>query len=202
MEMKKTYVYSAAAAALAFTGWQAKKLIFNQRREAVPFSRILKDDNFEIRFYPAHVVASVVLHGSYSEIMRKGIHLLNNYIHSHNNLDQRLEHVKPYVVIYDEMNKLGTIHLPMPKAYPADRLPIPDAENIHIHTLDAEYKAVLKTSGSLTESEMFEKSAELINLLDLKGMDYDDQIEHLYYNDPLQLLGKKFEIAVPIHNFE
>lgn len=124
-------------------------------------SVVLHDGAFEVRDYPARVVAEVHVEGSQFHAGSSGFRLLAAYIFGGNANERHIAMTAP-VAQFQPDPKTWTVQFFMPNGAPQSTLPAPNDANVTLVTLPAQRVAVLRYSGWSTAAGFADKSAELL----------------------------------------
>ncbi|MEX0965924.1 MAG: heme-binding protein [Bacteroidia bacterium] len=197
----KTLLKTALFGSAVFAAWQAKKVLTNKFTAERPSSRVEGTQDFEIRYYPPVVMATVVRTGGYKEMLKKGFKTLYGYLSGKNDVRQEIEMTKPMVVQYDDASGKGTMTLVLPKEYAMDKLPRPLSNKINIHKTEGSYKALLKFEGRADKIDFFSKQQELMSILEGRNIAHEEAFEYFIYNDPMQLVQRENAVAVSLKDF-
>ncbi len=142
--------------------------------EEPPFTTVLRDGAFEIRDYPAQVVAEVTVAGNQKQAASRGFRLLAGYIFGGNQRRRSIAMTAPVAEIpvgekiamtspVTQTVASGTwvVRFTMPKSYALDTLPVPDDPRVHLRQIPPSRVAVLKFSGVAGQRDLDEKSKVL-----------------------------------------
>ncbi len=142
--------------------------------EEPAFKVVLHEDAFEVRDYPALVVAEVTVSGDQKEAASKGFRLLAGYIFGGNKRRQSIAMTAPVAqaptsekiamtapVTQIQSGGEWVVRFTMPSAYSMETLPEPDDPKVHLRVLPPTRFAVLQFSGLAREDDVATKTAEL-----------------------------------------
>lgn len=168
------------------------------KTESQIFKLIQKEENFEIRYYPASTMAKVTSNiKSYKDLGSSGFGTLAKYIFGGNKENKQIAMTSPvHMEISDSVSSVSFV---MPSKFNKDNLPSPNNPNVIIETVEAQYVAVITFSGFANESDIKEHKELLIETLNKKGISYHGNFRFLGYNPPYQLVGRKNEVVVDIN---
>lgn len=180
--------------------------------EEPAFKSVFQDGAFEVRDYPALVVAEVTVSGEQKEAVSKGFRLLAGYIFRGNKRRQSIAMTAP--VAQEPMNEkiamtapvtqiqnagTWTVRFTMPRAYTLDSLPEPNDPQVHIQRLPPARFAVLRFSGVARKSNFDAKSAELIEAAKAHQLRVIGPISLAQYNPPWTLwFLRRNEVMMPV----
>jgi hypothetical protein len=171
------------------------------KTEQQPYRLILKEKNFEIRFYPPAIAASVVKTGMHRERMSSGFRDLAGYIFGGNQEGQKIAMTAPVKSVAAGSEDEAVVSFIMPSEMEMENLPEPKNSNIIFHETEAVYAAALSFGGFAGESDMKEKEVVLKKILTEKGIAFEGPFEYLFYNPPYQLFGRRNEVLVRLKDY-
>jgi hypothetical protein len=169
----------------------------SNRIETQAFTLIQKEKEFEIRYYPPAVLATVYSTAdSYREISGTGFRRLAGYIFGGNKKGTKIAMTSPvHMDINEERSSMSFV---MPSAYHSGNLPEPNDPGVVVEESDAEYVAVIRFGGYASDRSIRRYSAKLEAALREKGIETVGNFRYLGYNPPYQLFGRKNEIIVTV----
>ncbi len=171
------------------------------KTETQSYKLIRKERDFEIRYYPAATMATIISSAtSYKELGNPGFKKLAKYIFGGNDKNTRIAMTSP---VHMEIDKnISMMSFVMPSAYLEGNLPIPNDQSVVISMSKPEYVAAIKFSGFATDGIIKSKRSKLEKALKLFSIPYYGNFRFLGYNAPYQLLDRKNEIIVSINHTE
>jgi hypothetical protein len=168
------------------------------KTEEQKYTLILKEKEFEIRFYPATLVATIKSSAkSYKELSGPGFNKLASYIFGGNETKKSISMTSP--VHMDINDTLSSMSFIMPSAYNESNLPKPNNPDVIIKKTSDEYVAALRFGGYASDKDLKFYSQKLENLLKEKGITTIGNYRFLGYNPPFQPIGRRNEIIVRIN---
>ncbi len=145
--------------------------------EEPAFKAVLHEGAFEVRDYPALVVAEVTVTGDQKEAANKGFRLLAGYIFGGNKRRQSIAMTAPVAqaptsekiamtapVTQTQSAGQWTVRFTMPSAYSIETLPEPNDPKVHLRQVPPARFAVLQFSGLARKDDVAAKTAELEKL--------------------------------------
>jgi hypothetical protein len=142
--------------------------------EEPAFKAVLHEGAFEVRDYPALMVAEVTVTGDQKEAASKGFRLLAGYIFGGNKRRQRIAMTAPVaqaqtgekIAVTAPVTQIQSagewvVRFTMPSAYSMDTLPEPNDPQVHLRALPPTRFAVLRFSGLARTDGVAAKTAEL-----------------------------------------
>jgi hypothetical protein len=159
---------------------------------------VYQDKDFEIRFYPSSILATVHMDvQSYSEMSGKGFRKLAGYIFGGNESGTKISMTAP--VHMDITNKGSSMSFVMPSSWKYDQLPKPNDAGVIIENKGDEYVAAIRFGGYASDASIQEYSGKLKALLEAKGIKWYGDFRFLGYNPPFQPVFRRNEIIVSVY---
>jgi SOUL heme-binding protein len=182
----------------AFALIQTYLAVAEDASETQKYRVILKEKDFEIRFYPEVTMATITSAAtSYRELGRSGFRKLANYIFGGNATKQKIAMTAP---VHMEMHdSLSTMSFVMPSMYNEGNLPIPQDSGVMIKTVQEEYVAALTFGGYASDSEIRFQTEELERALKARAISFNGNFRFLGYNAPYQFFNRRNEIIVRVN---
>ena len=167
------------------------------KTEIQAYKVIHKEDDIEIRYYPATTMAKVTTNiKTYKDLGHSGFGTLAKYIFGGNSEKKQIAMTSPvHMEISDSVSSMAFV---MPSKFNKDNLPSPDNANVVIETVEAEYVAVISFGGFADEASIKENKDRLTSILKKKGITYHGNFRFLGYNPPYQLVGRRNEVIVAV----
>ncbi len=141
--------------------------------EEPAYTTLLHANDFELRQYPALVVAEVTVTGDRTAAASKGFRLLAGYIFGGNTRRQSIPMTAPVVetrsqtiamtapVLQTKAGDRWMIRFVMPSRYTLGELPTPNSPEVHLTTAPPARVAVIRFSGLINKTVMHEKTEAL-----------------------------------------
>lgn len=190
--------YILAGLGIVFLMVQSYKLLSNTlKTENQKYRLVLKEDGFEIRFYPSATFAKINSLGTnYKSVASSGFNKLAGYIFGGNDQGKSIAMTAP---VRMEMSEKGsTMSFVMPEKYQASDLPKPKDASVQIVKSSPQYVAVIRFGGYADDEKINEHRAILLKLIENKGIKVTGEYTFLGYNAPFQFWGRTNEVAIPI----
>ena len=176
---------------------QIKNYMAANKTHQQPYTVIKTESEFEIRFYPPVIMASVsTVAKSYKELGNTGFRQLAAYIFGGNTTKQHIAMTAP--VHMDMTDSLSTMRFVMPSMYNMDNLPKPIAKNVVIETSNSEYVAAVTFGGFASEKIIAAQADILMAALKRHAISYHGNCRFLGYDPPYCLVGRKNDIIITI----
>jgi len=163
--------------------------------EQASYKVIIKEGNFEVRFYDPMVVAVSTENDikGYS-----GFNVLFNFISGQNKESKKIAMTAP--VINNLGDKQLTTAFVMPKEYSIDKLPEPSQPGLEFKEVAERYVASIAFSGNINQKIIEKKKLELTAWLKDKGITIVGTPELARYNPPfIPGLFKRNEILIEVN---
>lgn len=190
--------YVVASIGFLFLMIQSYKLVSNNlKTENQKYRLVLKDTQFEIRYYPSATFAKIYSAGTnYKSVANGGFKKLAGYIFGGNDQGKSISMTAP--VRMELSDKGSSMSFVMPEKYKETDLPKPKDSSIQIVKSSPQYVAVIAFGGYADDEKIKEKRDFLLNLIQKKGIKVDGEFTFLGYNAPFQFWGRKNEVVIPI----
>ena len=193
----KTTMIIAIAVLLILIITQSFTIMSTKNTENQQYTVVLKEKEFEVRFYPATTIATINSSAkSYKELSGSGFRKLAGYIFGGNDSDTKIAMTTPvHMDINDTMSSMSFI---MPSKYSQENLPKPNDPNVIIKKTKDEYVAAINFGGFASDNDMKIYSSKLASLLKERKIVTIGNFRYLGYNPPYQLIGRRNEIIVSV----
>ena len=180
--------------------------------EEPAFRSILHEGAFEVRDYPALVVAEVTVSGDQKEAASKGFRLLAGYIFGGNKRRQSIAMSAPVAQAptsekiamtapVTQIQSAGewVVRFTMPSAYSMDTLPEPNDPKVRLRVLPPTRFAVLQFSGLARKDDVATKTAELEKLAGTHHLRAIGPASLAQYDPPWTLwFMRRNEVMLPV----
>ena len=189
-----TTLYILVGIAILWSVWG----YFSSRVENTQYSVLNLKNNYEIRLYPAHIVAQTTVKGSYRDALNQGFSIIARYIFGGNTKKESIAMTSPVVeksavsesiamtspVMATVEGDSHTIAFGMPRSYTLETLPTPNDARIQIVTMPEKKMAVVRFSWIRTNSRVQSKKEELLDLLKKDKITIVGEVQYAGYNAP------------------
>ncbi len=180
--------------------------------EEPAFKAVLHEGAFEIRDYPALVVAEVTVSGDQKEAASKGFRLLAGYIFGGNKRRQSIAMTAPVgqaptsekiamTAPVTQIQSAGAwvVRFTMPSAYSMETLPEPNDPKVHLRVVPPARFAVLQFSGLARKDDVAAKTAELEKLAGTHHLRAIGPASLAQYDPPWTLwFMRRNEVMLPV----
>lgn len=171
---------------------------FSSRVEQTSYSVEKKADGYEIRSYPAHIVAQTTVQGPYGEALNKGFGIVAGYIFGGNTTKQRVAMTAPVTeqtgpsekiamtapVVASTEGESHVISFGMPSSYTLATLPTPTDSRVKLVEVPAQKMAVLRFSWFRSDARIQEMQKNLFSLLSRDNAQVVGSPKYAGYNAP------------------
>lgn len=192
------HMYYAAIAIIAvFVLWSVWGF-FGSRVEQAAYTVALEQNGYELRKYPAHIVAQTTVVGPYRDALTQGFRIIAGYIFGGNTKQQKIAMTAPVSESASVSEKVAmtapvlatmegeshVISFGMPRAYTLETLPTPSDARVKLVEIPEQKMAVLRFSWLRTDERVMEKKTELLALLKRDKLEIVGSPIYAGYNAP------------------
>ena len=178
--------------------FQSYTVMSANKTEEQKYNVILKDKEFEIRFYPSATIATI--HSSaktYKELSGPGFRKLAGYIFGGNETSTSISMTAP--VHMDINDSVSSMSFVMPSSYNEKNLPKPNDPNVVIRKTSDEYVAAIQFGGYASDKDLIFYARKLHDILEKRGITSYGNARYLGYNPPFQLVNRRNELIVKVN---
>jgi hypothetical protein len=182
--------------------------------EETSFHTVLADGAFEVRDYPAQIVAEVTVTGDQNTAASRGFRLLAAYIFGGNHGRESIAMTAP-VALKPAGDKIPmtapvsqtragpdqtwVVRFTMPRAYHLASLPRPNDAQVQLRELPPSRQAVLRFSGWALEGAVKARTAELLADADARHLKIIGPVTLAQYDPPWTLwFMRRNEVMAPV----
>ena len=169
--------------------------------ETPPHKTVVRDGDYELRDYPALVVAEVTVDGEQKAAANKGFRLLAAYIFGANRKRQDIAMTAPVAQqpageaiamtapVAQVPGAAGTwvVRFTMPSQWSLQTLPVPNDPAVTLRNTEPARFAVLRFSGLAKPDDVRERSAELLAWAKARKLRVAGPVSLAQYNPPWTL---------------
>ncbi len=194
--MRKDVMAGAAAVGAALIGGAALYYYRERQTEEPDYRALATDGDFQIRDYPALVVAETVVEGARKQSLSEGFALLADYIFAKSREGEKLPMTVPVMqdagdpmasdppLFDDELSGGWRTRFVMPWGREAGELPEPPA-GIELIEIPARRVAVVSFAGRPGDIGLTEQEDRLRGWLARRGEASEAEPEYAFYNSPV-----------------
>lgn len=194
----KTFIIITTVAVFIMVLFQSFTIMSANKTEEQKYTVILKEKDFEIRFYPSATVATINSDAkTYKDLSGPGFRTLAGYIFGGNETNTSISMTAP--VHMDINDSVSSMSFVMPSSYNQENLPKPNDPNVLIQKTADEYVAVIRFGGFASDKDLVFYSYKLHEILKEKGITSYGNARFLGYNPPFQLVDRRNEIIVSVN---
>jgi hypothetical protein len=157
--------------------------------------------DFEVRGYPAYLVAEVIVEGDFDDVGNTAFRVLFKYISGENTQNEKIAMTAPVrqeaagekiamtAPVRQEKDSEGryVVGFVMPGHYTLETLPVPTDPAVRIREIPPKHMAVRRYSGSWNETRYRKEEAHLLAALDSVGYELRGEPVFARYNSPFAL---------------
>jgi hypothetical protein len=182
--------------------------------DEVKYKVVIKTNDFELRDYPAYVIAETVVDGSLEDAGNKAFGRLFGYISGKNRSRDKIAMTAP-VSQESASEKIAMtapvgqqraeggwlVSFSMPNAYTLKTLPVPDDPDVKLREIPARRMAAVRYSGTWSESRYLQHKKELELWIEKNGFHILGDPVWARYNPPFTLwFLRRNEILIPVES--
>ncbi|MCX6820113.1 MAG: heme-binding protein [Candidatus Adlerbacteria bacterium] len=201
MSMNKTMINILIALFVIVVLWSISGF-FGSRVEQADYTVLEIKDGYEIREYPAHIVAQTMVKGSYGESMNNGFRIVAGYIFGGNTKKESIAMTAPVVAQSGKGEKISEsiamtvpvvattegdsqiISFGMPRSYTLETLPTPNDPRVKIVMIPTKKYAVLQFSWYRSDARVKNMQEKLASALARDGVATKGNTAYAGYNAP------------------
>jgi effector-binding domain-containing protein len=165
---------------------------FGSNVEQADYTVVKKMDGYEIRKYPAHIVAQTAVKGSFEKSLNNGFVILAGYIFGGNTKKESIAMTAPVIakiamtapVTATTEGGSQIISFGMPRSYTLKTLPKPDDSRVKIVTVPAKKYAVMRFSLYGTDARIRSMRKKLLAALARDKIGTQGNPSYAGYNAP------------------
>lgn len=171
--------------------------MFSSRVEQMRYTVLQMRQGFELRQYPARIVAQAKVSGPYREALNEGFRIVAGYIFGGNVAHESIAMTAPVVatqkgeqmamtapVLATKRGTMHTIAFGMPASYTLDTLPKPSDTRVELVELPPQKIAVLRFSGYATTKRVVYMEEKLKTLVEAQHLKVVGDVSYAGYNAP------------------
>jgi len=178
------------------------------------FTSALKEGDFELRDYPALVVAEALVQGNRSAAASEGFRLLAGYIFGGNTRRQSIAMTAPVaqtaaggesIAMTAPVVQMGgaggwTVRFVMPSAYGLTSLPVPNDPRVQLRAVPPQRFAVVRFSGLAHDTDIAQRTTELHAFANARHLRISGPVALARYNPPwTPWFMRRNEVMLPVH---
>lgn len=199
--MSKNMIITIVALVVILALWSAWGF-FGSNVEQAEYTVIKEMNGYEIREYPAHIVAETTVQGSYEDGLNEGFKIVAGYIFGGNTKKESIAMTAPVVAQKEDVNKKSesiamtapvvatpegdsqVISFVMPRSYTLDTLPTPNDPRVKIVMIPTKKYAVMRFSWYRSASRVKQTQEKLLAALARDEVKVEGSVAYAGYNAP------------------
>jgi hypothetical protein len=176
--------------------------IFGSRVEQADYTLVKRMKGYEIREYPAHIVAQTTVKGSYRDSLNSGFSIVAGYIFGGNTKKEKIAMTAPVIAQNSKENTVSEkiamtapvvatangdsqiISFGMPRSYYLETLPTPNDTRVKIVKIPKKKFAVMQYSWYNSDTRITNMQEKLISALARDEILVKGSIAYAGYNPP------------------
>jgi hypothetical protein len=186
---------------------------FSQMRrvEEPKYTSVEHSGAFELRDYPALLVAEATVKGEREVAINQGFRVIADYIFGNNIAAEKVAMTAPVTqqasetvamtapVTQQAAGDAWTVRFIMPSKYTLETLPKPKNAEVTIKQVDGQRVAALRFSGSTHDQILKDKTAELTAEITKRGLSPVAPATYAFYDPPWTLpFLRRNEVMIPV----
>ena len=175
---------------------------FGSRVEQADYTVVKKMNSYEIREYPAHIVAQTTVQGSHGKSINSGFRIVAGYIFGGNTKKENIAMTAPVVAQKGKVDKVSEsiamtapvvatadgesqiISFGMPRSYTLETLPTPNDPRVKIVMIPTMKYAVMRFSWYRSDTRVKNIKEILLSALTHDGVATQGRVAYAGYNKP------------------
>ena len=158
-----------------------------------------KYPDFELRFYPAHLVAETEVRGSFELAGNRAFPRLARYIGGHNRSSRKLAMTAPVVQEHAPRTSRYVVGFVMPAGISDEDLPDPLDSTVHTRHVPAETAAAVRFSGRWSRKSYETRTARLLAAVKSAGLEVVGPPRYARFDPPwTPWFLRRNEVVVPV----
>jgi hypothetical protein len=207
-------IITVVAIALLWSAWGYA----GSHVEQADYKVVKRAHGYELRTYPAHIVAQTIVRGPYGQSLSDGFRILAGYIFGGNTKRESIAMTAPVVarkggtdaateriamtapVVATEKDDSLVISFGMPRSYTLETLPTPNDDRVHIVAIPAKTFAVMRFSWYRSDARVRRMQQKLLAALARDSVATDGSPAYAGYNAPwTPPWMNRHEVLVEVH---
>jgi len=158
-----------------------------------------KRPGFELRRYPAHVVAEVEMTGAFERAGNAGFGPLVSYISGRNASGAKVAMTAPVIQETTERDDTHLVSFVMPNGSTTAELPIPATERVAVHDVPEQVAAAATFSGRWTQSSYQRHVDTLMKDIATAGLTVAGRPRYARFDPPWKpAFLRRNEVVIPV----
>jgi effector-binding domain-containing protein len=168
--------------------------------EEQPYDVVEERPDFELRWYPEHVVAETRVKGSFEGVGNRSFMRLVGYIGGRNTQSEKVAMTAPVLQeAEDEKVGLYVVSFVMPAGFDLRRAPEPTDPNVRLRSIPAHTAAALRFSGRWSRGRYEKHARRLLAALEAAGLEVDGPLRFARFDPPwTPWFRRRNEVVAPV----
>lgn len=167
--------------------------------EEQPYDVVAKYPGFELRRYPAHLVAEMEVGGPFELAGNLAFPRLARYIGGHNRPARKVAMTAPVVQEQDRDNRRYRVGFVMPAGLGAEDLPDPLDPRVRTRRVPAQTAAARRFSGRWSRRSYEKQEAALLSAVEAAGLKVVGRPRYARFDPPwTPWFMRRNEVVVPV----
>jgi SOUL heme-binding protein len=167
--------------------------------EEQPYDVVQEYPDFELRWYPEHVVAETQLKGSFEGVGNRAFMRLVGYIGGRNRRSEKVAMTAPVVQEAAKDSGRFVVSFVMPAGFEEDSAPEPADDNVRLRTVPAQTAAALRFSGRWSQGRYDAHARQLLRSVEAAGLKVDGPPRFARFDPPwTPWFLRRNEVVVPV----
>jgi effector-binding domain-containing protein len=167
--------------------------------EEQPYDVVTEYPDFELRWYPEHVVAETRVRGSFEGAGNSSFRRLVGYIGGRNTQSRKVAMTAP--VLQEADTEVGhyVVSFVMPDSFELDTAPAPTDGEVRLRAIPDQTAAALRFSGRLSQARYDEHARRLLTAVEGAGLSVDGPVRFARFDPPwTPWFLRHNEVVVPV----
>ncbi|WP_446212953.1 SOUL family heme-binding protein [Micromonospora sp. IBSANI012] len=167
--------------------------------EQQPYRVVARHPGFELRRYPAHLVAELRVDGSFLEAGNAGFQPLAAYISGANRSRRNVGMTAPVVQEEGERPGCWVVRFVLPAALTAATVPEPEDPRITVREIPAQLAAAMRFSGRWSQKAFEQRATALGRAVTAAGLSPTGAIRYARFDPPWKpWFLRRNEVVLPV----
>ncbi len=168
--------------------------------EEQPYDVLEVHPDFELRWYPEHLIAETRVKGSFENVANKSFRRLVGYISGRNAGSQKMAMTAPVIQeVEDENDGSYVVSFVMPADLARQDAPEPTDDTVHLRTIAPQTAAALTFSGRWSQGRYEEHAQRLRTALAEAGLEIDGPLRFVRFDPPwTPWFRRRNEVVAPV----
>jgi hypothetical protein len=167
--------------------------------EQQPYHVVADHPGFELRRYPAHLVAETTVAGSFESAGNTAFRPLAGYIGGRNRPGDKVAMTAPVVQEPAATSGRFVVSFVMPEGYTEDTLPSPLDPQVRVRRVPAHLAAAVRFSGRWSRGSFDARASQLLRDVEDAGLQVDGPVRFARFDPPwTPWFRRRNEVVVPV----